>query len=169
MVYIVINFVEHCAPSVRKLGECLTAMNAEIFAKCAMRNFWSIKIGVLSIKTLRRSPLNVSFYPTEPAYHLSMSLSKDGTIFWWLDTFCVLLNGTLLRKILWGSVFFVRLKSCYVSGSKANMVYIVINFVEHCAPSVRKLVECLTAKAAKTYAKFAMRNFWSIKIGVISI
>ena len=42
----------------------------------------------------------------------------------------------------------------------ANLVFIVINFVKHCAPSAPKLVEGLTAKNAKTYAKFAKRKFF---------
>ncbi len=76
MVSIVINFVKHCAPSVRKVVECLTAKNTKIYAKFAMRNFWSIKIGVLSIKTLMRSPITVSFCPTEPKYRGSLSVLK---------------------------------------------------------------------------------------------
>ena len=44
----------------------LTAKDAKIYAKCAKRSFWSIKIGVFSIKILRRSPIYVSFYLINP-------------------------------------------------------------------------------------------------------
>ncbi len=56
---------------VPELVEGLTAKDAKIYAKFAKRFFV-----VLSIKTSRRSPLNVSFCPPEPTYGRSLSLSK---------------------------------------------------------------------------------------------
>ncbi len=54
---------------------------------------------------------------------------------------------------------FCALKKLVRDRVEGGVVDIVKNFEKHCAPSAPKLVECLTAKNAKIFAKFAKRFF----------